>query len=98
MKIDAVTRGIVIVSTAAAALVEVYLATEHAPPILWIALIGFAILLAIGSRVRPIALPVVLAATYLAPALLLIFNDGQDFSLDIVWLLPLLGLMLSGSG
>jgi O-antigen ligase len=96
MKIDAVTRGIVIASTVAAALAEVYLATEYAPQILWIALIGFAILLAIGSRVRQIALPLLLAATYVAPVLLLIFNDGQKFSLDIVWLLPLLGLILSG--
>jgi O-antigen ligase len=98
MNISAVTRGIVVASTVAAAFVEVYLATEYAPAILWIAIAGFAILLAIGWRVRSTALPLVLAATYLAPALLLIFNDGQDFSLDIVWLFPLLGLTLSGPG
>ena len=98
MTISAVTRGIVIVSTVAAAFVEVYLATEYAPAILWIAVIGFGILLAIGSRVRAVALPLLLSATYLAPALLLIFNVGQDFSRDIVWLLPLLGLALSGPG
>src|SRR5436190_12730692 len=98
MKIGAVTRGIVIGSTVAAAFVEVFLATEYAPAILWIAVIGFAILLAIGSRVRPMALPLLLSATYVAPVLLLIFNDGQDFSLDIIWILPLLGLILSGRG
>jgi hypothetical protein len=98
MTIDAVTRGIVIASTVAAALVEAYLATEYAPQIFWIAVIGFAILLAIGSRMRQIALPLLLAATYVAPVLLLIFNDGQKFSLDIVWILPLLGLILSGPG
>lgn len=98
MKIDAVTRGIVIASTIAAAFVEAYLATEYAPSILWIAVAGFALLLAIGYRIRPIALPVMLSATYVAPVLLLIFNDGQDFSLDIVWILPLLGLILSGPG
>jgi hypothetical protein len=98
MTISAVTRGIVIVSTVAAAFVEVYLATEYAPAILWIAVIGFGIFLAIGSRVRAVALPLLLSATYLAPALLLIFNDGENFSLDIVWLLPLLGLLLSGRG
>lgn len=96
MNIGAVTRGIVVVSTVAAAFVEAYLATEYAPAIFWSAIAGFAILLAIGNRIRPIALPLMLAATYVAPVLLLIFNDGQDFSLDIIWILPLLGLILSG--
>ena len=34
----------------------------------------------------------VMAATYLMPAILLVSNGGGDFSLDIVWMLPLLGL------
>jgi O-antigen ligase len=31
-------------------------------------------------------------------AILLVINDGENFSLDTIWLLPLLGLVLSGPG
>src|SRR5215216_2924710 len=91
-----ITRGVVIASTVVAALAELYLA-EVAPSIFWIALGGFALLLAIGSRIRSIALPVLMPAMYLSPAILLALRLNTDFSKDIVWLLPLIGLCLSGS-
>jgi len=92
------TRILVIASTVSAALVECYLATQYSPPIFFTALAGFALLLAAGARLRGVALPVLVAATYLTPAILLVVNDGENFSLDTIWLLPLLGLVLSGPG
>lgn len=93
-----VTRGVVVASTIVAAFLEAYLATEYSPMVLWVALVGFVALAIAGSRLRGWALPVILAATYLAPAILLVVNNGENFSLDIVWLLPLLGLIVSGPG
>ena len=55
------SRAIVVVSTVAAAFVEVYLATTYAPPVLWIALVGFVLLAIAGTRVRSSALPVLMA-------------------------------------
>jgi hypothetical protein len=92
-----ITRGVVIASTIVAAFAELYLA-EVAPPVFWIALGGFVLLLALGSRLRPIALRIVMPAMYLSPAIMLALGLFTDFSKDIVWLLPLLGLCLSGSG
>lgn len=92
------TRILVIASTVSAALVECYLATQYSPIIFFTALAGFALLLAAGARLRGVALPVLMAATYLTPAILLVVNDGENFSLDTIWLLPLLGLVLSGPG
>jgi hypothetical protein len=92
------TRLIVIVSTVAAALVECYFATEYSPPIFFTALTGFALLLGGGAWLRRVALPVLAAAMYLTPAILLVVNDGENFSLDTIWLLPLVGLTLSGPG
>jgi hypothetical protein len=39
-----------------------------------------------------------MAALYLTPAILMVVNGGEDFSLDTIWILPLLGLILSGPG
>jgi O-antigen ligase len=88
-------KGIVIVSTVVAAFAELYLA-EVPPSIFWIAVLGFFGLLAFGVRVRSAALAVVMAAMYLSPAILLALRLNTDFSKDIVWVLPLLGLCLSG--
>jgi hypothetical protein len=93
-----ITRGIVIASTVVAALAEVYLATEYARPVFWIAIVGFFALAAIGQQVRRVAMPLLMAAMYVMPAIYLIFRDGEDFSLDIIWILPLLGICLSGPG
>ena len=46
---------------------------------------------------RSIALRVLLPAMYLSPAILIGLQAGGDFSKDIVWLLPLLALCLSGT-
>lgn len=92
------TRAVVIGSTVAAALLEAYLATEHAPHVFLIAIAGFALLLIAGSRLREGTLPILMAALYLMPAIFLVWNGGEDFSLDIIWILPLLGLTLSGPG
>ena len=92
------TRIIIITSTVVAALVECYLATQYSPPIFFISLAGFGLLLAAGARLRGVALPLLIAAMYLTPAILLVVNDGENFSLDTIWLLPLLGLVLSGPG
>jgi hypothetical protein len=90
-------RGVVIVSTVAAALAEAYLAT-HVPPVFWGALAGFVLMLVAGSRLRSGAMPILMAAMYLTPALYLALRGGEDFSLDSIWILPLLGLILSGPG
>ena len=91
------TRGVVIASTVVAALVENYLAGPYHPYIFWSALAGFIALAATGERVRGIALPIVLAASYLLPGFLIAIDPAKqaDFSLDIAWALPLLGLTLS---
>ena len=93
-----ITRGVVVASTVLAALVECYLATPYAPPVFFTSIIAFALLAALGSRIRGVAMPVVMAAMYVMPAIYLIFRDGEDFSLDIIWILPLLGLCLSDRG
>src|SRR5262245_19276528 len=89
---------IVVVSTVIAALVECYLATPYAPPVFFIAIIGFALLVFLGARLRRVAMPVLMAAMYVMPAIYLVFRDGEDFSLDVIWILPLLGLCLSDRG
>ena len=90
-----ITRGVVIASTVVAAFAELYLA-EATRSIFWIALGGFALLAATGARFRTIALRVIMPAMYLSPAAMLALQLHTDFSKDIVWLLPLLGLCLSG--
>ena len=92
------TRVVVIVSTVAAAVVEGVLATPFAPHLFWLAAAGFVLLLVAGARLRGAALPILMAALYLSPAILLVVNGGYDFSKDVVWILPLLGLTLSGPG
>jgi len=91
-----ITRGVVLASTVLAAFVELYLA-EAIRPIFWIAVVGFVALFVIGARVRSLALRVLLPAMYLSPAILIGLEAGGDFSKDVVWLLPLLGLCLSGT-
>lgn len=92
------TRAVVIGSTVVAALIEAYLAAQYAPLVFYGAIAGFVLLLIVGSRLRSDALPILMAALYLAPAMFLALNGSTDFSLDIIWILPLLGLTLSGPG
>lgn len=91
------TKGVVIASTLVAALVELYLATTPLLGIvLAIALGGFAISAALGTRYQRVLTPVILFAVYLTPAAYVLFHGYEHFSLDIVWSLPLLGLVVSG--
>lgn len=94
-----VTRVIVVLSTALAAFAEGALATPYFPPsTIWLAT-ALAIVLALaGSRVRPFVLPVVLSLMYVLPAIMIVWIAQENFSIEFVWFLPLLGLSLSGRG
>ena len=61
-------RALVVVSTVVAALVETYFATQYHPYVFWTAITGFVALLATGERVRRVALPTLMAAAYVMPA------------------------------
>lgn len=93
-----VTRAVVIASTVAAGFAEAYLAGTYAPefPVLWFSIAGFVLTLIAGQRFRSVVLPVVMPALYLVPAIFLATRGGEHFSLDIIWIMPLLGLCLSG--
>jgi hypothetical protein len=93
------TRLLVIASTAIAAFVEAWQGTTYAPEVFWIGVAGFGLLLMAGERLRSIALPIVLPALYLTPAILLMTmgERGRGYGLDAIWMLPLLGMTLSGN-
>ncbi len=93
-------RVLVVVSTVVAAFVEAYLGsgTSLVPQVLWIGAAGFIALLAMGQRARAIAMPVLMASLYLAPTILYLSYKAVDYSLDAIWILPLLGLILSDRG
>ena len=94
-----VLRAIVILSTVVAAIAEAYLATPYSPPqVFWIAMAGFVLLLTAGGRLRKVAMPIVTASLYLTPAIFLATLGGQNYGLDVVWILPMLGLILSDRG
>ena len=96
---NVVTRAIVVGSTALAAYAEGVLATPYfPPPTIWIATAIAAALAVAGDRVRVIALPVVLSIMYVLPAIMIVFVGNEDFSIEYVFFLPLLGLACSGPG
>ncbi|HUQ86969.1 MAG TPA: O-antigen ligase family protein [Vicinamibacterales bacterium] len=88
-------RVLVVVSTAVAALVEAFLAATYTPQVFWIGMIGFALMLIYGRRLRSTAMPVLMAALYLTPAILNLAFNAVDYGLDSIWILPLLGVILS---
>src|SRR5688572_10447546 len=94
-----VTRVLVVASTALAAYAEAILATPWVPPqTVWIA-VALAVVFALaGERVRFVALPLVLSIMYILPAAMLASVGNEDFSIEYVFLLPLLGLVCSGQG
>ena len=57
---------------------------------------AWVVTVATGERVRRVALPALLAAAYVMPAVFIASNEAKqaDFGLDMVWVLPLLGLAL----
>lgn len=91
------TKGVVIASTLLAAIVELYLATAPAyPSLLPIALAGFVFALLAGAWWPGPVSAVVLLLPYLARAVIL-YAFGSEFEpLEIIWALPLLGLVISG--
>lgn len=93
------TRALVIVSTALAAFAEGALATPYFPPYtIWLATALAVVLAVVGDRIRPVALPLLLSAMYLLPAIMIAWIGQENFSIEFVWFLPLLGLALSGRG
>src|SRR5688572_21110406 len=94
------TRLLVITSTVLAGLVEAYLASVYAAQLLWIGGAGLALMLIAGERLRSTAMPIVMAALYLTPAILLVTlgDRGRGYGVDVIWILPLLGLTISGPG
>jgi O-antigen ligase len=93
------TRVIVVASTVLAAFAQGYLATEYLPPqTIWLTTATLVVMAVIGYRARFVLLPAVLSLPYLMPAVLLAWRGNEDFSLDFVWMMPLLGLALSGPG
>ena len=91
------TRGLVVASTVLAAFAMTYLGTVYWPPAtIWIALASVVVLALAGDRLRAVALPAVLASIYFMPAILFALRGGETFILDFVWMMPLLGLTLSG--
>ena len=94
-----VTRAIVVASAVLAAFAEIYLATWHSPPhVIWLASGSFVAMAAIGHRIRAFALPIVLAMSYLMPAILIGSGINENYSFDYAWLMPLAGLVVSGPG
>jgi O-antigen ligase len=94
------TRLLVIASAAVATFAEAWQATTYTPEVFWLGIAGFGLLVTAGERLRSIALPIVMAALYLTPAILLtaLGDRGRGYGLDAIWILPLLGLTLSGRG
>ena len=94
------TRGVIIASTVAAALVEAFLANSYSPQVFWTALASFVLMLVAGQHLRSASLPIVMASLYLMPAVFLLTLGPQfgGYGLDVIWILPLLGLILSGRG
>ena len=92
------TRAIVVVSTALAAFAEGALATPYFPEqTIWLATALAVVLALVGVRVRPFVLPLVLALMYVLPAIMIVWIAQENFSIEFVWFLPLLGLSLSAT-
>jgi len=92
-----ITKGVVITSTVAAAALNLYLATTpQNPSIWWFSLISAAILFLGGGRLRSVFLPLILVAMLVMPTVYLQWLNYQNYGLEIIWILPLLGLILSG--
>ena len=93
------SRVIVVASAALAGYAGGAIATPYFPPqTLWIVTAAAVLLAVFGHRVRAVALPVVLSVMYVFPALMIAWAGNENFSIEFVWILPLLGLALSGPG
>ena len=91
------TKGVVIASTLAAAFVQLYLATRLLyPQLFFVVAAAFVAAVAAGAWRPGPATAVVMVASYLAPAAYVVWAGFEDYSFEIVWALPLLGLIISG--
>ncbi|MDO8793968.1 MAG: hypothetical protein Q7J25_05050 [Vicinamibacterales bacterium] len=92
------TKVIVILSTLSAAFVELYLATPFRDGLMWITIVATAVAVIFGHRAQGAIARPILIAMYLMPAAYLALLDYEHFSLEIIWILPLLGLIVSDRG
>lgn len=95
------TKIIVVVSTLAAAFVELHLAegtTPVGPGLLWITIAVTAAAAILGHHAQGAIARPILIAMYLMPAVYIALLDYEHFSLEIIWILPLLGLIVSDRG
>lgn len=91
------TKSVVIASTLAAAFVELYLATRLTyPQLFFVVAAAFVVALIAGSLRPGPATAVVLPMSYLAPAAYVIWAGFENYSFEVIWALPLLGLIVSG--
>lgn len=94
-----ITKGVVIASTLAAAFVQLYLATRLVNvPLGFVVAGAFVVAVAAGAWRPGPAMSVVLAMSYLAPAAYVLWSGFENYPFEIVWSLPLLGLIVSGRG
>ena len=95
--VNQLTKAAVIASTLAAAFLQLYLATRLLyPQLFFIVAAAFLAAVAMGAwRPGPMT-AVVMALSYLAPAAYGVWAGFENFSFEIVWSLPLLGLLISG--
>lgn len=93
------TKAVVVASTLAAALVEVYLATTPLFPfIFWFSIALAAAWFVAGDRVRALGLPIAMGAMYLMPGVYWGLGIRELYGLEMIWILPLIGLIVSGRG
>lgn len=91
------TKSVVILSTLAAAFAQLYLATRLTYPQLIAGVAAaFVVAVVVGLRWKGAASGAVIAVAYLAPAAYVIWPGFENYGFEIVWSLPLLGLIVSG--
>jgi hypothetical protein len=95
--VNQLTKAAVIASTLAAAFLQLYLATRLLyPQLFFVVAAAFLVAVAVGAwRPGPMT-AVVMALSYLAPAAYVVWAGFENYSFEIVWSLPLLGLLISG--
>jgi hypothetical protein len=91
------TKAIVLASTLAAAYIELSLATTPLFPFLfWFSIALAAVWFVAGRRVHFAGLPVAMFAIYVGPAVYLQVGIRPDYGLEMIWIFPLVGLLMSG--
>jgi hypothetical protein len=91
------TKAIVLASTLAAAYIELSLATTPLFPFLfWFSIALAAAWFVAGRRVHFAGLPVAMFAIYVGPAVYLQVGIRPDYGLEMIWIFPLVGLLMSG--